>query len=143
MGEVAEAPRPGRDLAHAVHAAGVAVPAALDDHGHVDIGDVALAQLTVAGDAMADHVVGRDAHGPSVALIAEAGGQGAVVEDELAGQVVQPFGRDARDHLGDQHVEAFRGQPACAAHAFEAFRTVHLDLVRADRPLGDAGFVHR
>ncbi len=136
IGDVHQSPRPGWHLADAVHAAGVAVPA-VDDHGDVDVDDVALAQRLVAGDAVADHMVGRDADRLGVAAIAQAGRQGAVIEDELARQVVQAFGRHAGLDVGDQHIQAFGRQPAGDAHAFEVFGGVNLDAAGADGHVGD------
>ncbi len=51
-----------------------------------------------------------------------------MVEDELAGQLVERLGGDARDHVRDQQVEALGRQPSGAAHALEALRAVQLDL---------------
>ena len=48
IGDVDEAARLQLDVADEIHAAGVAVPA-VDDHGDVDIDDVAVAQRLVAG----------------------------------------------------------------------------------------------
>ena len=83
-------------------------------HGDVDVGDVAFAQRPLAGDAVADHVVGRDAQRLGVAAIEQAGGQGAVVEDELARQRVEVVGDHARADVRGQHVQALGGQPAGA-----------------------------
>ena len=48
------------NLADAVHAARIAMPA-VDDQGDVDIDDVAVAQRLVVGDAVADDMVDRGA----------------------------------------------------------------------------------
>src|SRR3954451_12997908 len=48
------------DRADCIHPAGITVPA-VDDEGDVDVDDVALFQRTVAGHAVADHVVERGA----------------------------------------------------------------------------------
>jgi len=138
IGDVDQALGPRGDRADAVHAAGVAVPA-VDDDGDVDIGDVALTQDPVAGDAMADDVVGRDAGGLAIAAIEEAGGDGAMVEDELSRQVVQMLGRDARDHVGGEHVQALGGQLAGLAHALEALGSVDADLAGAVLCVEDVG----
>src|SRR3546814_3499584 len=66
-------PRHHRRLAGVVHAAGVAVPAVLDD-GDVDVQDVAvLEHPRFVRDAVADDVVDRDAVGLGVTAVAEIG----------------------------------------------------------------------
>src|SRR5437763_1780208 len=47
------------DIADQVHPARIAVPA-VDDRGYVDIDDVAVLELTVAGNAVAHDVIDRD-----------------------------------------------------------------------------------
>jgi hypothetical protein len=60
VGDLAQATRLHRGLADVEHAAGVAVPAVLDD-GDVDVDDVAIAQHLVARHAVANLVVHRGA----------------------------------------------------------------------------------
>jgi hypothetical protein len=45
-----------RDVAHGVHAAGVAVPT-VDDERHVDVDDIAFFEGLGVGNAVADHMV--------------------------------------------------------------------------------------
>jgi hypothetical protein len=138
VGHVHQPLGPWGDRAHAIHARRVAVPA-VDDDRDVDVDDVALAQDPLARDAVADDVVGADAGGLGVAAVAQAGGQGAVVQDELARQVVQLLGHHAGDHVRGQHVEALGGQPAGLAHAFECLRVVQFDLAGAVFAVEDIG----
>ena len=121
----------------------VAVPAVEDD-GDVDIGDVAFAQNAVAGDAVADHVILRDADRAGIALVEQAGGQGAVIEGEFPGQPVELVGDHARNHVRDQHVQALGRQPASAPHALEGLRVVDLDPLRTTGVGAgeDGGVVH-
>jgi hypothetical protein len=122
----------GRDLAHRVHPAGVAVPA-IDDDGDVDVGHVAGVEAQVrraARDAVADDVVAAYAGGLGVALVAQAGGEGAVVQDELARGAVDRVGGHAWDDQRDQHVQALGRQPTRPAHALEVLQAVAAD--RAD-----------
>src|SRR5690606_32365001 len=98
--------------ADVVHAAGVAVPDVVDD-GDVVGDDVAVTQHRgIAGDAVADDVVGRDSGGPGIPLVAEVGGgsilhvydvvvadavenQGAHAGAEVYGLDLQQLGRKA------------------------------------------------
>jgi hypothetical protein len=84
-----------------VHAAGVAVPAVLDD-GDVDIDDVAILEhLPFAGDAVADDVVDRGAHGLREAAVADVGRNGALhVHDVVVADAVQFLGGDTGLDVG-------------------------------------------
>ena len=110
-------------LADVIHAAGIAMPAVQDDR-HVDIDDVALLERTVAGDAVADDVIDRGAERMAVAAIAEARGQGAVIERVFEGKSVERRRGHARLHFGNQKVQHLRRQPAGPAHALEILRPV-------------------
>ncbi len=118
ISDVDQAASLGGDRADLVHARGVAVPA-VQDRRDVDIDDVAFAQGLFRRNAVADDVVGRNAHGVLIAAIEDAGRQGAVVEDEFARQIVELRRHHARHHIGDQHVETIGGQAAGLAHACE------------------------
>ena len=120
-------------VADEIHAAGVAVPA-VDDHGDVDIDDVAVAQRLVVRNAVADDVVDRGAERVAIAAIAEAGRNAAMRGGVVEGQLVEIFGGDAGLHLGNEQVEHLGGQPAGAAHALEVLR-----LVQSHREMGPAG----
>ncbi|MND93538.1 hypothetical protein D3C80_857260 [compost metagenome] len=94
---------------------------------------------------MADDVVDRGADRLGVALVAEAGGRAAVVQGELAHQIVQLARGHARlDVLGD-HVQRLGDQSAGLAHALEPFRVMDADFVAADEDVGFqvGGLVHR
>ena len=115
-----QAPGHDRRGTDVVHAAGVAVPAILDD-GDVDIEDVAvLEDLARAGDAVADHVVDRGAHRLGVAAITDVGRDRALhLDDVVMADPVQFLGAHARlDVVADQ-VEHFGGQAAGDAHLFD------------------------
>ena len=109
------------DVAHRIHAAGVAMPA-VQDHGDVDIDDVAVAQRLVVRDAVADDMIDRGAERVAIAAIAQAGGNAAMGDDVVIGQLVERGGGDARLHLRHQQVQHFGGQPAGPAHALEIRR---------------------
>src|SRR3984957_2969946 len=121
------------NFADRIHAAGIAVPM-IDDQGHVDIDDVALAHRLLARNAVADHVIDRGAGRLTVAAIHQRRRHGAVIQTELVDQPVDALGRDAGFYLRYQHIEAFGRQPAGLAHAFERVGAVDLDL---------AGFTER
>ena len=84
-------------LADRVHAAGIAMPA-IDDEGHVDVDDVALAQRLLVGNAVADDVVDGGAARLAVAAIVEGGGHRAVIEPEGEDEIVDRLGGHARPH---------------------------------------------
>ena len=64
-----------------------------------------------------------------------------MVADEVEGQLVEEFRRDAGLHVVGQHVEAFGRQAAHAAHGLEGLRPVKRDL-RGPLALDDVGFGH-
>ena len=115
------------DAADRIHARGIAMPA-IDDQGHVDVDDVALAQRLRIGDAVADDVVDRGAGRLGVATIVERGGDGVVVHAVFEDETVDRVGRHARLDDRGELVEAGRGQPAGLAHPFEGGFVVEPDL---------------
>src|SRR5690606_29373176 len=117
-----QAPGHHRRRAGEVHAAGGAVPAGLD-HGHVDIDDVTVLQdLGGTGDAVADHVVDRDAGGLGIAAVADVGGDGALhVDDVVVADAVQFLGAHARLHVRGDHLQHLGGQAAGDAHLLDFF----------------------
>jgi len=117
-------------LANAIHAGVVAVPA-VKDAGHVNIGDVAFLERLCAGDAVADHMVDRNAGRVAISAVADGRRLRTMIEHELAHQVVEIFRGDTRFHFADQHVEAFGHDAARPAHACEPFRIVDADFASA------------
>src|SRR3546814_3130772 len=79
-----------------VHPAGIAVPAVEDD-GHVDVRDVAVAEPAVARDAVADDVVDRDADRFRHAAVVQRPGQGTVLETTRVAPPVEPARCHARE----------------------------------------------
>ncbi|MGY3645102.1 hypothetical protein ACVWW2_000393 [Bradyrhizobium sp. LM4.3] len=116
-----------RDRADRIHAAGIAIPA-VDDEGDVDVDDVALFQRTVAGHAVADHVVERGAGRVAVAAIHQRRRIGIVAEGEVADELVDALGRHAGPDDVGELVEALRHQRSRLAHAGKGARSVQLDL---------------
>jgi hypothetical protein len=92
------------------------------------IDDVARLQRLVAGNTVADDMVDGGADRMAVAAIIEAGRQAAMIEHELAAEVVEPRGGNASDDVRRDHVQAFGRQPTRAAHAGEPFRPIELDV---------------
>src|SRR5690606_38583981 len=92
-GHFDQAPGHHRRRAGEVHAAGIAVPAVLDD-GDVDVDDVAVLQdLGLVRDAVADDVVDRDAGRLGVAPVADVGRGGLLhVHDVLVADPVELLG---------------------------------------------------
>src|SRR5262249_6190268 len=104
VGDLEQSLRRARDLADAIHAARIAVPA-VDDERHVDIENVALFQRTRARDAVADHVVERGADRFREATIVERSRDRAMVHGECKNEVVERLGGDSRLHLIDKEIE--------------------------------------
>jgi hypothetical protein len=105
---------------------------AVEQWSDVDVDDVAVLQLLVAGNSVADHVVDRNAARMGVAAVAEGGRHGAPVERHLPHHVVEFAGGHARLHQRRKCIEDLGGKAACLAHALEAFRPVQLDRAVAD-----------
>ena len=76
---------------------------------------------------MADHVVDRGADRVPIAAIAQAGGQGPMIQDEVTRQVIDEFGGDPGLDVRSDHVETFRCQSPGLAHALEVRGGVDLD----------------
>ena len=92
-------------------------------------------QNAVTRNTVADCVIERCANRVAVAAIEDASRQRAVIEHELAREIVDAAGGDAFLGFGHQHVETRSGEAARGAHAREGdFRFVQLDL--ADIALG-------
>ena len=112
-----QAPALVRDLANAVHAAGVREVPALDG-GHVNVDDVAiLKDVLLVGEAVADDVVDRGAHAVGIALEVEVGRYGVVRREVLLDPAVDVHGRDTcGDVLANvveyAHVDGGRGLDA-------------------------------
>ncbi len=117
-GHLAEPPRLERRGAGEEHPAGVAVPA-VQDHGDVDVEDVALLQPPLARNAVADLVVDRGADRLRVAAVVEGRRDRAVRADELLAQPVELARGDPRLDLGRDHVEHRGREPPGPAHAGE------------------------
>ena len=131
-GEVAEAlARDGR-LADDEHAGRVAVEAVLDARD-VDVDDVAVLELLFTRNAVADHVVDRDAGGGGIrrhafGLVAEAGGDALLdVDRVVVGELVEFARGDARLDEGRQVVEKFGGEAAGDAQARNLLRRFDVD----------------
>src|SRR5206468_12123199 len=116
---------------------------AVDDGGHVDVDDVAVLELAVAGNAVAHDVVDRDAAALGVAAIAERGRKPAGVDRHAIDEVVDFLRGDAGDHVRRDRVEQLGGETTGAAHAFEALGPVQLDdaIARFDPIIGGDGEV--
>ena len=112
-------------LAHHEHAAGVAVPAVLDN-SDVNIDHVAFFEGLVVGYAMADLVVDRGANGfwvgrLATALVVQRGRDGTLhLGDVVIGQFVQRVGGDAGLDEGCEVIKHLRGEAARNTHARDA-----------------------
>jgi hypothetical protein len=116
------------DVAGDVHPRGVAEPA-VDDHGHVDVQDVAVLEHLRSRDAVTDDMVDRDAAGVLVALVADGGGGRAGGGDPFGDDAVDLGGGLAGKDMGRHLVQDARGQFARLAHAGEILALVDPDAV--------------
>ena len=122
VGEGAQALGGDRAFADDEHAAGVAVPAVLDD-GDVDVDDVAVLQRPIVRNAVADLVVDRCADRLGVGRVAgrrvvQRRGDAALhIHDVLVRELVELVGRDAGLHVWREHVQHFGSQLAGDPHA--------------------------
>ncbi len=128
-------------FAHHKHAAGVAMPAILDD-GDIHVDDVALFQRLVIGNAVADLVVDRGADRFGVGVVArgrvvQRGRDGVLhVDGVVVGQFVELVGGHAGHDEGREVVQQFRGQSSCHAHACNALGVFVSDSHGLNYPIG-------
>jgi hypothetical protein len=123
VGDLDQALGRALQMAGGIHAARIAVPA-VEDEGHVDVDDVALAERLLVRDAVADDVVDGGAARFPVAAVVQRGGQGAVVHAEGEYEVVDDLCRNAGFHDIVERVQALGREPAGLAHAGETLRPV-------------------
>lgn len=107
------------NFADRVHARGVAV-VAVEDGGDVDIEDVAFGKYFIfIGNSVADDIVDADAAGFGVALVAQGGRNGLVLEDEFVNQIIKLQCAGAGLDVGGDVVERLGRQLAGGAHFTE------------------------
>ena len=92
---------------------------AVQDHGDVDVKDVAVLQFPLARNAMAHDMIDRGADRLRIAAVVERRRHGVVRDDELVAQRVERAGGDARPHMLGDHVQRFGGQTAGGTHPDE------------------------
>ena len=128
LSDAAQALAENRRFADDKHFGGIAMEIIFND-GHVDIDDIAIfQQLAVIRDTVTDHFIDRNADGFRIAVIAEAGGNGLLlVNDIVVTDAVQFAGADARFDVGFDHFQHFGGQAAGNAHFFDVFRCLNRD----------------
>ena len=103
---------------------------AVQDHRHVDVEHVAVLELPLARDAVADDVVDRGADGLRVAAIVQRRRHRAVLGHEIVAELVQRAGRDARHDMRRDHVQGFRRQAPGGAHPGKILWRVDRDASR-------------
>ena len=132
-GDLAQAARLDRHFANLIHAAGVAVIAILDDR-HVDVEDVAVLQLALAGDAVADLMVERDAGGFRIGgvtrwCVIQRGRNTALdIDHVVQTALVELCGRDPLLDERRDVIEDFGSQPAGHAHFLDFFGSLVSDV---------------
>ena len=115
-----------RRLADEEHAARVAVVTVFD-HGHVDVDDIAVLQLLVAGNAVADDVIDRRAKRCGVGrvsrrrIVERCRNRALFVDHVVVRERIDFARRRARLDVGCQVVEELRAQATGFAHARDVF----------------------
>ncbi len=83
LSDAAQALAENRRFADDKHFGGIAMEIIFND-GHVDIHDIAIfQQLAVIRDTVTDHFIDRNADGFRIAVIAEAGGNGLLLVNDI------------------------------------------------------------
>ena len=127
-----------RQLARHIHPRCVTEPA-VDDHSDIDVQDVPILELFVAGDAVTDHVIKRNAAGVLIPLIADSGRFCTCVFDHLRDYTVDRAGSLAdKDMFGDV-IKDLRRQLASGVHPGEIRGVVNANAVFG---LASSVFVH-
>ena len=111
-----------------IHAAGVAVPAVLDN-GHVDVDDVAvLEDLARVRNAVADHMIDRRAQRLLETLVTDIGRDRFLhIDDVLVGEAVEFLGADAGFDVRNQYFQHLGGEAASDAHLLDLVRCFDSD----------------
>ena len=100
---------------------------AIEQRGYINVDDIPIAQSPRIGNAMADHLIDRDAARMGIAAIAERRRDRPAVHGHLPDQIVnRRRGHSRRDHPRHR-IEDFRRQPPGPAHAFKGIRPMQLD----------------
>ena len=72
---------------------------AMLEHGDVDIDDVSVLQGYRIRHSVADDLVDRSANRLGISMVADASGDRITAQDEVIGDAVEFFGRDAGAHV--------------------------------------------
>ena len=115
-----------RHIADQKHPAGIAVPA-INDHGNVDVDDVAVLECLVGWNAVADDVVDRNAAGMRITAIADRCRHSAGSKDEIAHPIIEVERHGTGHDMRHQHVERRSGESPGATHPGKAGLTVQTD----------------
>ncbi len=96
------------------------------NNGHVNVDDIAVfQQLLVVRNTVAHHFINRDADRFRETVVAEAGGNGVLlVDDVIITDAVELARADARLDVRLDHFQHFCGQFARNAHFFNFFRSL-------------------
>ena len=132
MRDLDQPTRLARQIACHIHAAVVAKPA-IDDHRHINIGNIAVSHDFRAGDTVANHMVDRNTRRVAVAFVAD-GGRGGTAPFHFSPDIVIQSGcGHAGLHQGCHAIQNFRSHLPGCAHA----REIRI-LVNANAVFGDA-----
>ena len=126
IGDLAQARCLAANVADEIHAARVAMPS-VDDHGDVNVEDVAVLDRLVAGNPVTHDMIHRRANRLREPAVVQRSGDRPVRRDELEAQAVEVVGGDPRLHERCDVVERLGDQAAGLPHAGEPFRPMHLD----------------
>ena len=99
-----------------IHPAGIAVPA-IHDHRHIDVQNIAIGQNFRAGDAMADHMIDRNARGMLITLVSDRGRHRTAPRNLFADEIVDQGRRDPGPHHGANLIQNLGRHLSGSAHS--------------------------
>ena len=120
-----------RQVSGHIHPACVAEPA-IDDHGHVDVQNIAVLQRLRSGNPVADDVVHRNARGVLIALVADRRRNHAAPRHLFRDDAVQRLGGHTGYHKRSDQIQDLCRHPACCCHAGKIRILIDADSVPCD-----------
>ena len=120
-----------RQVSGHIHPAGVTEPA-IDDHGDVDVQDIAVFQHLRPWNAVADDMVHRNARGVLVALVPDRRRNHPAPRHLFGDEIVQRLGGHTGCDKRSDHIQDFCGHPACRRHAGKIRILIDADSVPCD-----------
>ena len=128
MGDLDQPFRPPRRFARHIHPAAIAIPA-IDDHRDIDVQDIAVFQQLWPRNAVAHHMVDRNARRMLIAAIADGGRPRIHRRDHFGDRPVKLFGGDTGHHQRAHRIQNGRSHPPCPVHPGKVVGFIDTDTV--------------